>query len=164
MLAQGRPQSRCGAAGRRHRHILVGRLGGLHRQVTLPCCYPTPPIPPHPWPSRFPGHPESIDALIAVNANMACTGSSDGLVRLINVHPNTLVGVLGEHGDFPVERLCMCRPPLPLCQHRAPLAVTLACRTHDHAFIASVGHDQTVKFWESSELRVRRSRLLPSCN
>jgi WD40 repeat protein len=59
---------------------------------------------------RFPGHPESIDALIAVNSNMACTGSSDGLVRLINVHPNTLVGVLGEHGDFPVERLSMCPP------------------------------------------------------
>jgi hypothetical protein len=38
---------------------------------------------------------------------MACTGSSDGLVRLINIHPNTLVGVLGEHGDFPIERLCM---------------------------------------------------------
>ena len=68
---------------------------------------------------RFPGHPESIDALIAVNSNMACTGSSDGLVRLINIHPNTLVGVLGEHGDFPVERLCMC------CTHTLPLAPLL---------------------------------------
>jgi WD40 repeat protein len=30
---------------------------------------------------RFPGHPSSIDACIAVNDNMVCTGCLDGAVR-----------------------------------------------------------------------------------
>jgi hypothetical protein len=45
-----------------------------------------------------------------------------------------------------------CPPPTSAF---SPL--TSQCRrTFDRAFIASVGHDQTVKFWESSELLVRR--------
>jgi hypothetical protein len=44
-----------------------------------------------PSPFRSPRPLRHIDALIAVNANMACTGSSGGLVRHISIHPNTLL-------------------------------------------------------------------------
>jgi hypothetical protein len=33
------------------------------------------------------------------------TGSSDGLMRLCTIGPNKLLGVWGDHDDFPVE--CM---------------------------------------------------------
>ena len=31
------------------------------------------------------------------------TGSSDGLVRVVSIQPNKVLGVLGDHDDFPVE-------------------------------------------------------------
>ena len=30
---------------------------------------------------RFPGHPQSIDAMLFVDEDTVCTGSSDGIVR-----------------------------------------------------------------------------------
>jgi hypothetical protein len=30
---------------------------------------------------RFPGHPESIDAILPINDDVILTGSSDGLIR-----------------------------------------------------------------------------------
>lgn len=41
---------------------------------------------------RFPGHPESVDALVAVTDDMAVSGSSDGLVRVLSICPNKLLG------------------------------------------------------------------------
>jgi len=56
-------------------------------------------------PEHFTGHPNSIDALLPVDDDAIVTGSSDGIIRLLTVHPNKLVGVIGEHGDDGVERL-----------------------------------------------------------
>lgn len=58
---------------------------------------------------RFPGHPESVDALCAIDGDTLLTGSSDGLIRVIGLLPNRLLGVLGVHGDdgSPVERLAI---------------------------------------------------------
>jgi len=55
---------------------------------------------------RFPGHPNSIDALLKVDEDTLLTGSSDGLIRVVQIHPDKFLGVLGnDHGGFPVERL-----------------------------------------------------------
>eukprot|EP01125_Pyxidicula_operculata_P007911 TRINITY_DN266_c1_g1_i1.p1 TRINITY_DN266_c1_g1~~TRINITY_DN266_c1_g1_i1.p1 ORF type:complete len:263 (+),score=83.80 TRINITY_DN266_c1_g1_i1:339-1127(+) len=75
---------------------------------------------------RFPGHPESIDTLIAVNEDVLLTGSSDGLIRVVSILPNKLLGVIGEHENFPVERLAISR---------------------DLNMLGSCSHDNTVKFW-----------------
>jgi WD40 repeat protein len=58
---------------------------------------------------RFPGHPESVDALAALDGDTLLTGSSDGLIRVIGLFPNRLMGILGVHGDdgAPVERLAV---------------------------------------------------------
>ncbi|KAJ7747926.1 WD40-repeat-containing domain protein [Mycena maculata] len=65
---------------------------------------------------RVPGHPASIDALCALPAalqsspgmeNTILTGSSDGLVRAVQVLPTRLVGVVADHGDLPIERLAI---------------------------------------------------------
>jgi WD repeat-containing protein 55 len=81
-------------------------------------------------PERFVGHPESIQSLVKVDEHTLLTGSSDGLIRIISLHPNKLVGVIGEHEEgFPVEKIT---------------------RSHDDALLASISHDSTVKFWDLS--------------
>ncbi len=64
---------------------------------------------PHPYPHlcRFPGHPESVDAIVKFDEDTVITGSSDGVVRILNVLPNKLLGVVGEHVDMPIEKLAL---------------------------------------------------------
>jgi ATP-dependent RNA helicase DOB1 len=82
---------------------------------------------------RFPGHPESVDALVRFDEDTIITGSSDGLLRVINILPNKLLGVLGAHADdMPVERLAL---------------------SGDKAVLASMSHDSCVKLWDLSVLQ-----------
>jgi len=78
---------------------------------------------------RFPGHPESIDAIVKITENIIITGSTDGLIRVVSILPNKLIGVIGEHEDFPIERLKISR---------------------DSKILASSSHDNKVKFWDVS--------------
>ncbi|CAE7192727.1 unnamed protein product [Rhizoctonia solani] len=54
---------------------------------------------------RIKGHPHSVDALATLSEDVIVTGSSDGLVRVVQVLPNKLLGVIADHGTFPIERL-----------------------------------------------------------
>ena len=53
------------------------------------------------------------------------TGSSDGLIRALQVHPNKLLGVLGSHDDFPVEGMR---------------------KSFDNTLLASFAHDPLIRF------------------
>lgn len=82
---------------------------------------------------RFPGHPESVDALVKFDEDTVITGSSDGLLRVVNILPNKLIAVLGAHADdMPVERLAL---------------------SADRAVLASMSHDSCVKLWDLSILQ-----------
>lgn len=81
---------------------------------------------------RFPGHPESIDAVIKYDEDTIITGSSDGLVRILSILPNKLLGVVGDHNEFPIERLSL---------------------SADRALLASASHDNSVKLWDLAYLR-----------
>ncbi|KAG2452850.1 hypothetical protein HYH02_002195 [Chlamydomonas schloesseri] len=81
---------------------------------------------------RFPGHPESVQALVAFDDDTLLTGSSDGAVRVVGVLPNRLLGILGQHnGDHEVERLAL---------------------SADKRVLASMSHDSAVKLWDLSLL------------
>ena len=54
-----------------------------------------------------PGHPSSVDALAAFDEDTVLSGCQDGLIRVIGILPNKMLGVVGEHGDYPVERLAL---------------------------------------------------------
>eukprot|EP01116_Phalansterium_solitarium_P023615 TRINITY_DN8376_c0_g1_i1.p1 TRINITY_DN8376_c0_g1~~TRINITY_DN8376_c0_g1_i1.p1 ORF type:complete len:390 (+),score=165.31 TRINITY_DN8376_c0_g1_i1:261-1430(+) len=82
---------------------------------------------------RFPGHPMSVEQVVPLDDDTVVTASSDGLLRLVSLLPNKLLGVLGEHGEFPVE---------------------LLKRSPDERWLASASHDQLVKFWDLNYLLV----------
>ncbi|KAF9445042.1 WD repeat-containing protein JIP5 [Macrolepiota fuliginosa MF-IS2] len=64
---------------------------------------------------RIPGHPLSIDALCNLPSDLPdidttstiLTGSSDGFVRAVQILPTKLLGVVADHGDWPVERVAV---------------------------------------------------------
>ena len=75
----------------------------------------------------YPGHPLSVDCLLKVNEDVVLTGSSDGIIRIVQMFPHKVLGVVGYHDDFPVERMSW---------------------SHDRDFIATCSHDNLVRFWD----------------
>ena len=74
---------------------------------------------------RYPGHPETIDCMYKIDESTVMTGSSDGLIRAVSVQPNKMIGVLGDHEEFPVEGMYA---------------------STDGKFMASFSHDNLVRF------------------
>lgn len=54
---------------------------------------------------RIPGHPSSVDTMCTLDDDTILTGSSDGLVRVVQILPHKLLGIVADHGGMPVERL-----------------------------------------------------------
>jgi WD40 repeat protein len=80
---------------------------------------------------RFPGHPQSIDAIISIDHDTIVTGSSDGLIRVVGIHPNKMLGIVGEHGEYPIENMAL---------------------SHDNRFLTTSSHDHCIKFWNVAYL------------
>lgn len=81
---------------------------------------------------RFALRAESIDCMVPVTESLLCTGSTDGIIRAVNILPNRVVGSVGQHAGEPVEELAL---------------------SHCGRFLASSGHDQHLKFWDMAQLR-----------
>lgn len=82
---------------------------------------------------RIQGHPNSIDAMIKLNETTLITGSEDGFVRGVSIHPNKIVRVLGQHEDdehFPVQKIDIA---------------------HCRKIMASVSHDNSIKFYDIND-------------
>ncbi|KAM5545918.1 hypothetical protein V8D89_000044 [Ganoderma adspersum] len=88
---------------------------------------------------RIPGHPQSIDALCAIpsrypNAQSTLlTGSSDGLLRAVQLFPTKMLGVVADHGEFPIERI----------------AVDM---NGEGRWVGSVGHEEVLKLTDLQEV------------
>ncbi|KAJ2713439.1 WD repeat-containing protein jip5 [Coemansia spiralis] len=76
---------------------------------------------------RFPGHPQSIDTICKLTEDLCVTGSSDGLLRIVQFFPHKLVGIAGDHQALPVEKVVL---------------------SHDQQWLASCSHDHMVHFWD----------------
>ncbi|XP_008072720.1 WD repeat-containing protein 55 [Carlito syrichta] len=81
---------------------------------------------------RFALRAESIDCMVPVTESLLCIGSTDGVIRAVNILPNRVVGSVGQHAGEPVEKLAL---------------------SHCGRFLASSGHDQRLKFWDIAQLR-----------
>lgn len=52
-----------------------------------------------------------MTAVLAYDDDSVLTGSSDGLIRILSIQPNRMLGILGEHsGEHPevCPRFCAC--------------------------------------------------------
>lgn len=87
----------------------------------------------------FFSHPSSIDALCSLPStypsshSTILTGSSDGLLRAVQLLPTKLVGVIADHGTFPIERIAV-----------------------DHGgegrWVGSAGHEDTLKMTDLKDV------------
>jgi WD repeat-containing protein 55 len=78
---------------------------------------------------RYPGHPSSIDAILKIDEDTILTGSSDGLIRVISIQPNQLLGILGDnHEGFPIEQLQF---------------------TCNKSYVGSITHDSYIRLWDA---------------
>lgn len=84
-------------------------------------------------------HPHSIDALCTLPSSYpsshstVLTGSSDGLLRAVQLLPTKLLGVVADHGEFPIERI----------------AVDLK---GEGRWVGSVGHEEILKLTDLKEV------------
>ncbi|KZV71584.1 WD40 repeat-like protein [Peniophora sp. CONT] len=88
---------------------------------------------------RIPGHPHSVDALCSLpssypsSSNTLLTGSSDGLLRVVELFPTKLVGVVADHGDWPIERIKVDR-------------------AGEGRWVGSVGHEDVLRMTDLREV------------
>lgn len=54
-------------------------------------------------------HPSSIDALCPLTQDVILTGSADGFIRAVEILPTKFLGVIADHGEFPIERIKLDR-------------------------------------------------------
>lgn len=124
---------------------------------------------------RLPGHPQSVDALCAlpeslpgtdcastilsgehhhrtVYPNIYLPGSSDGLIRAVQIFPTELLGVVADHGEWPVERIAVGEGMTTLS-----LEVVKDVKELGKWWLGSIGHDESLKltalqpFFEASD-------------
>ncbi|KAL1930324.1 hypothetical protein VTP01DRAFT_10486 [Rhizomucor pusillus] len=78
--------------------------------------------------TRFLGHPNSIETICKIDEDTICTGSGDGLIRVVSIMPNKFLGIIGDHGEeMPIENIQL---------------------THDNKYMLSSGHDESLRFWD----------------
>ncbi|KZT64333.1 WD40 repeat-like protein [Daedalea quercina L-15889] len=88
---------------------------------------------------RIPGHPHSIDTLASLPTTFSpsettiLTGSSDGLLRAVQLFPTKLLGVVADHGDFPIERI-------------------VVDRGGEGRWVGSAGHEEVLKLTDLQEI------------
>jgi len=88
---------------------------------------------------RVPGHPQSVDALCALPSSYpsahstVLTGSSDGLLRAVQLFPTKLLGVVADHGSFPIERIVIDQ-------------------NGEGRWIGSAGHEDTLKMTDLKDV------------
>ncbi|WWC85438.1 uncharacterized protein L201_000301 [Kwoniella dendrophila CBS 6074] len=80
---------------------------------------------------RIPGHPASIDAIVALTPDIIATGSEDGMIRVIQVLPHKFLGVIATHEEYPIERIKLDR---------------------NSKWLGSVSHDECLKLTDVSDL------------
>jgi len=78
----------------------------------------------------IPGHPDSIDQMISFDEDTVITGCGDGFIRMITCEPTKMLGIVGNHGDFPILDMAL---------------------SSDKRWLLSTSFDDVVKVWDLQE-------------
>ena len=87
------------------------------------------------------GHPCAINCICKVGDGLVFTGSSDGIIRCIEVSANSdgkFLGVLGEHDGYSIEGLAI---------------------NQANSIMASISHSSSVKLWDISEFTANEMNI-----
>jgi WD40 repeat protein len=79
--------------------------------------------------SVCPGHLESIDCMLPVDDNTVITGCGDGIIRIVSILPNKILGVISAQSE--------------------ELPITAMSLSHDKKYLAACV-DTSVQFWNVS--------------
>jgi WD repeat-containing protein 55 len=112
-------------------------------------------------------HPLSVDALCTLpvalpnvdTTSTILTGSSDGYVRAVRILPTKMLGVVADHGDWPVERISIgCgmgqlsiepeedkSAKIAKNKQRTNQDETIGAEQRQRWWVGSVGHDDTLR-------------------
>ena len=66
--------------------------------------------------------------MLKIDESTVLTGSSDGLIRVVQLQPNKVLGVVGDHDDFPVEGMRVSRDGRVLASFAHDETGNLPCR------------------------------------
>ncbi len=110
---------------------------------------------------HFGRHPHSVDTLCALPESFTdvdatstiLTGSSDGFVRAVQIFPTKLLGVVADHGEWPVERVAIGDGNDFLDLEEEEITPVAKKGENDDDgkspdarwWVGSVGHDETLK-------------------
>ncbi|KAL3806659.1 hypothetical protein ACHAXA_009978 [Cyclostephanos tholiformis] len=72
------------------------------------------------------GYPQLIDLLLKVDEDLVLTGNLDGLLCMVQILPNMLLGVLGNHDGFEVEDMKL---------------------SNGRKMVGSISHDEYIWLW-----------------
>lgn len=86
---------------------------------------------------------QSVECMVKLNESVVCTGAQDGLIRVVSILPNKILGVLGEHGHTKEAIECLDL-------------------SHQHGVIVSSSHDCAAR-WYSLKNAVDMSTIGVSC-
>ncbi|CAB9531269.1 WD repeat-containing protein 55 [Seminavis robusta] len=74
----------------------------------------------------------SMDAILKMDEDTFLTGTSDGRIRVVTIHPNKVLGSLGDHDHgFPIEALGF---------------------SANRKYVGSVSHDPYIRLWDTKNL------------
>lgn len=94
---------------------------------------------------RFPGHPYSVESLLKIDEDTLLTASSDGMMRIVQIQPNQLLGVLS-----PLISLSGSSTTTRSGNENFPLEqIQFDC---EKRYIGSISHDENIQLWDASLL------------
>ena len=79
---------------------------------------------------RCTDHPDAVESMANLNDDIVLTGCADGLIRALRIHPNKVLGVVGQHADA-VLNMCVSNEDI----------------------LYTTGADGMVQLWDISALR-----------
>ena len=80
----------------------------------------------------YPGHLQSINVLLKVCKDLVLMGSLDGLICVVQILMNMILGVLGSYDGFPVEDMKLSK--------------------NGRKMMGSISHDEYMWLWDASLL------------
>jgi WD repeat-containing protein 55 len=74
----------------------------------------------------------SLDAILKLDEDTFLAGTSDGVIRVVSIHPNKVLGALGDHDHgYPIESLKF---------------------SANRKFVGSISHDPYIRLWDTKKL------------